>query len=80
MPSSRGIFLTPPGPSVHGILQARILEWVDMPSSRRIFLTRRLNLHLLHCKQILYPLSHPGSLLHIPYQGSNAVCVFNAIF
>ena len=24
----------PPGSSVHGILQARILEWVDMPSSR----------------------------------------------
>ena len=24
----------PPGPSVHGILQARILEWVAMPSSR----------------------------------------------
>ena len=24
----------PPGPSVHGILQARILEWVSMPSSR----------------------------------------------
>ena len=23
-----------PGPSVHGILQARILEWVAMPSSR----------------------------------------------
>ena len=25
---------TPPGSSVHGILQARILEWVAMPSSR----------------------------------------------
>ena len=24
----------PPGPSVHGILQVRILEWVAMPSSR----------------------------------------------
>ena len=23
----------PPGPSVHGILQARVLEWVVMPSS-----------------------------------------------
>ena len=23
-----------PGSSVHGIVQARILEWVDMPSSR----------------------------------------------
>ena len=26
--------LSPPGSSVHGILQARILEWVAMPSSR----------------------------------------------
>ena len=24
----------PPGSSVHGILQARILEWVDIPFSR----------------------------------------------
>ena len=26
---------SPPGSSVHGILQARILEWITMPSSRR---------------------------------------------
>ena len=26
---------SPPGPSVHGILQARILEWVAVPSSKR---------------------------------------------
>ena len=25
---------SPPGSSVHGILQVRILEWVSMPSSR----------------------------------------------
>jgi len=25
---------SPPGSSVHGILQARILEWVAMPTSR----------------------------------------------
>ena len=25
-----------PGPSVHGILQARILEWVAMPSFREL--------------------------------------------
>ena len=25
---------SPPGSSVHGILQARILEWVAVPSSR----------------------------------------------
>ena len=36
-----------PGSSVHGILQARILKWVAIPSSRGIFLTQGLNLHLL---------------------------------
>ena len=31
---------SPPGSSVHGILQARILEWVAIPFSRGAFLTR----------------------------------------
>ena len=31
---------SPPGSSVHGILQARILEWVAMPSSRASFWPR----------------------------------------
>jgi len=35
------------GSSVHGILQARILEWVAMPSSWGIFLTEGLNQQLL---------------------------------
>ena len=35
---------TPPGSSVHGILQARILEWVAMPSSRGSSQTRDQNL------------------------------------
>ena len=32
--SLRTMDYSPPGSSVHGILQARILEWVAMPSSR----------------------------------------------
>ena len=32
-----------PGSSVHGILQARILEWVPMPSSRRLSQLRDRN-------------------------------------
>ena len=32
--------------SVHKILQAGILEWVVMPSSKGVLLTQRLNLHL----------------------------------
>ena len=38
----------PPGTSVHGILQARRLEWVAMPPSRGIFPTQGWNPHLLH--------------------------------
>ena len=49
------------GCSVHGILQARILEWVAIPFSRGIFPTQVLNLGLLHCRQILYHLSHQGN-------------------
>ena len=45
---------SPPGSSVHGILQARILEWVAMPCSRGIFPTQGSNPHLLHCRRILY--------------------------
>ena len=65
--------LCPPGSSVHGILQARILEWVDFSLSRGSsqprdwtkvsctagqFFTIWANLGLLHCSQILYRLSH----------------------
>ena len=45
-----------PGSSVHRISQARVLEWVDIP-----FLTQGLNLGLLHCRKIVYHLSHQGS-------------------
>ena len=46
------------GSSVYRNLQARIQEWVAISSSRGIFPTQGLNLRLLHCRQILYPLSH----------------------
>ena len=46
----------PMNDTVHGILQARILEWVAVPSSQG------LNPGLPHCRQILYQLSHKGSL------------------
>ena len=41
---------SPPGSSVHGILQARILEWVTMPSSRGSP-DHGSNSDLLHCSQ-----------------------------
>ena len=50
-----------PGASVHGILQATILEWVAMPSSRGLSQPRE-NPGLPHCRWFLYCLSHHGSL------------------
>ena len=47
-----------PGSSVHRILQARILEWVAISFIQEIFLTQGSNPDLLHCRQILYCLSH----------------------
>ena len=47
---------SPPGSSVHGTLQARILEWVGILLG--IFPTQGPNMGLPHCGQILYPLSH----------------------
>ena len=44
---------SPLGFSVHGILQARILEWIAMPSLQGIFPTQGLNPSLLHCRWTL---------------------------
>ena len=52
-----------PGSSVHGILQARILEWVTIPFSRGSSQPRNQIWGLLHCRQILYSPSHKGSLI-----------------
>ena len=50
-----------PMSQVHGILQTRILEWVVVSFSWGIFPTQGSNPGLLHCRQILYHLSHKGS-------------------
>ena len=46
------------GSSVHGIVQATILEWVAISFSRGIFPTQGSNPGLPCCGQTLYPLSH----------------------
>ena len=51
---------SPPGSSVHGILPARILELSCRSLLQGIFQTQGSNLGLLHCRQILYHLSHHG--------------------
>ena len=47
--------------TVHAILQARILEWGSLSLLQGIFPTQRSNPGLLHCRQILYQLSHKRS-------------------
>ena len=51
-----------PGSSIHGTLQARILEWLTIPFSRG-------SSQLPHCRQILYHLSHQES----PTSSSEAI-------
>ena len=50
---------SPPGSSVHGILQERILEWAVFPLSRGSSQPRDRT--QVSCRQILYHLSHQGS-------------------
>ena len=56
---------SPPGCSVHGILQAKILEWDFLLQG--IFPTQGSNPCLLHWQADSLPLSHLGnpSLVHI---------------
>ena len=61
------------GSSVHGILQARILEWVVLLCKiQGILQTQGLNLGFLHCRQTLYCLNHQESLATL--YGSNLFC------
>ena len=59
---------SPPGSSVHWILQVRILEWVAMPSSRGSSWPRDW-IHvfcLLHWQEGSLPLASPGELyMHV---------------
>ena len=47
--------------TVHGILQARILEMGSHSLLQRIFPIQGLNPDLPHCRRILYQLNHQGS-------------------
>ena len=61
---------SPPDSSVLGILQARILEWVVLSSSRG-FSWPRDQLHLLYCR-ILYSWATGGSLFYRVGQSWNS--------
>ena len=56
---------SPPGPSVHGIPQARVLEWVAMPSSRESSQPRdRTRVSYVSCigRWVLYHQHHLGKV------------------
>ena len=67
---------SPPGSSVHGILHARILEWVAISFSRGIFPTQGLNPHLLHWQADSLPQSH----LRSPLKDGRHICFFLFFF
>ena len=61
---------SPPGSYVHGILQARILEWVAMPSSRGSSLPRdRTHISYVSyiARRLLYCYCHLGDPFNISY-------------
>ena len=64
---------SPPSSSVHGILQARILQWYSHFLLQRIFLTQGLIPHLLHWQVDSLPLSHLGSPQRFLVEGSSAL-------
>ena len=47
--------------TVHGVLQARILEWVAFFLLQQIFPTQEWNQDLLHCRWLLHQLNYHGS-------------------
>ena len=61
---------SPPGSSAHGILQARILEWVDISSSRGSFQPRdrtHISCGLLHWQMDTLPLAPLGRVFSLSY-------------
>ena len=66
---------SPPGSSAHGIRQVRILQWEATPFFRRSS-HPGLNLALLHCRQILYHLSHHTQTnIHLTLQQKAPHCL-----
>ena len=58
-----------PGSSLHGILQARVLEWVAIFLLQGIFLNQGLNPGLPHCRQTdALPSEPPGKLMQVKKQ------------
>ena len=65
---------SPPGCIIHGILQARMLEWVGHTLLQGIFLTQGLNSGLLHHIQVLYHLTRESLKDRFFYTLNNIWC------
>ena len=69
---------SPPGSSVHGILQARILEWVFMPSSTGYSQPRDwMRVSYVSCtgRWVLYHQHRPGSPQHATPAEEPIACI-----
>ena len=65
---------SPSGSSVHGILQAGILEWLPLPTPGNLP-NPGINLCLLHWQAASFPLHHLGSpILYITHDGREQHC------
>ena len=64
---------SPPGSSIHGVFQARVLEWVAISFSRGSSQPSDRTRVSSNCRQMFYPLSHQGThfvdvhYIFIPY-------------
>ena len=73
---------SPPGSSVHGILQARISEWVAMPFSRGSSCSRdRTQVSYVSCmgRWILYPYCHRDALTPYSLVYKQNICVYMCV-
>ena len=73
---------SPPGSSVHGLLQARVLEWVAMYFSRGSSRPRNQT-HvscLLHWQVGSLPLAPPGKPVYLRHKGKTKMTVTENVF
>ena len=66
---------SPPDSSVYGISRARILEWVAISFSWGSS-GQGSNPGILHCRQILYRLSHQGSHMYVFFFGNMSIYTY----
>ena len=66
---------SPPGSSIHGILQLRILEWVAMPSFRGSSWLKNRTPPLLHCRRL--SLDHWGHISHEVFMSPSSSIIWD---